>query len=274
MKSKKIVIIIAIVVILIVGVVLAYIKVIKPHTEAVNEYNAVVKVVKDKNKELDDKIDALNKLIDSGDKVIDESVVDLAKETTKKATANKLIVKDMPKKTDEIKKETEKLSTPPDYTDIIKELDEVYEAYDISIRQYKQLTNPSEEFVLQRLLKVDEIKAARAVTEDHDPNGQLHKPGGYTSAVYFESKNVKQKKVLGKNLIDKGTDAGGSIEVYASEEDANKRNSYLATFDGSFLASGSHRVIGTVVVRTSDYLSASKQKALEQKIIDEFIKLD
>jgi len=69
-------------------------------------------------------------------------------------------------------------------------------------------------------------------------------------------------------LIDKGTDAGGEIEVYANEEDAIKRNDYLAAFDGGILSSRSHRVVGTVVIRISDELTASQQKALEEKVLN------
>ena len=43
------------------------------------------------------------------------------------------------------------------------------------------------------------------------------------------------------------------------------RESYLAGFDGSILSSGSHKVVGTVLIRTSDDLNATKQKNLEEK---------
>lgn len=38
------------------------------------------------------------------------------------------------------------------------------------------------------------------------------------------------------------------------------RDKFLASFDGSVLASGSHTVVGTILVRTSDELTASQQK--------------
>ena len=68
-------------------------------------------------------------------------------------------------------------------------------------------------------------------------------------------------------MIDKGTDAGGSIEVYKTKSEATERNEYLAAFDGGILSSGSHTVIGTLVVRTSNELTASQQKSLEADII-------
>ena len=78
----------------------------------------------------------------------------------------------------------------------------------------------------------------------------MDKAGGYTAQVFFSSDLVNQSEVYGTTIIEKGTAAGGSIEVYSNVEDANSRNEYLAAFDGGFFASGSHTVIGTVVVRT------------------------
>ena len=239
-----------------------------PHSKAVKDYKSVVSVIDNKNAELDTAIEKLQGLIDANEKVIDTTVVDKAKDVCKRAGAEKLVLEKMPSKTEDIIIKTNELSTPPDYTAILKELEDTYTAYDTSIQQYKQLTNPSEDFVIQRLKTVDEITDVRAVTEDNDPNGKLNKPGGYTATVYFESKNVNQSNVYGNDLIDKGTDAGGAVEVYVNEEDAKKREEYLATFDGGIFASGSHRVVGTCLIRTSDELSASKQNALEEKVIN------
>ena len=269
MKSKKTKIIVGIIAGLLVlaGIITWFICVQVPHNNAVKDYKEVVSVIDTKNAELDDAINKLQGMIDANENVIDPSIIDAAKDVCKRAGAAKLVLDEKPSKTEDIIVKTKELSTPPDYSVLLTELNDTYVAYDTSINQYKQLTNPSEDFVIQRLKTVDEIADVRAVTEDNDPNGKLNKPGGYTATVYFESKNVNQANVYGTDLIDKGTDAGGAIEVYATEEDAIKRNDYLATFDGGILASGSHRVVGTVLVRTSDELPASKQKALEEKVI-------
>lgn len=276
MKSKKTKIIMGTIVGLIVlaGIITWFISVQLPHNNAVKDYKTVVSVIDTKNAELDGAINKLQDMIDANEKVIDASIIDVAKDVCKRAGSAKIVLDEMPSKTDDIIAKTKELSTPPDYSALLTELNDTYVAYDISIKQYKQLTNPSEEFVIQRLKTVDEIADVRAVTEDNDPNGKLNKPGGYTATVYFESKNVNQANVYGTDLIDKGTDAGGAIEVYANEEDAIKRNDYLATFDGGILASGSHKVVGTVLIRTSDELSASKQKALEEKIISAIAALE
>ncbi len=63
-------------------------------------------------------------------------------------------------------------------------------------------------------------------------------------------------------------DGGGCVEVYETVEYAEARNAYLAKFDGTFIASGSHTVCGTSVVRTSNNLTATQQQELEAAIID------
>ena len=129
------------------------------------------------------------------------------------------------------------------------------------------LIAPTEAFIISCLQKVPGITEIAAATEDNDPNGQMNKPRGYTAHVYFAYELVDQNELHGDDVIAKGTDAGGSIEVYTTEADANARNDYLASFDGSVLSSGSHTVIGSVVVRTSDELTATQQKLLETNIL-------
>lgn len=238
-----------------------------PRIAAVKDYKAAVAVIDAKNDELDDAINKVQGMIDANPKVIDVSIIEDAKDICKRAGAEKLVPDKMPGKTEEIIAEAERLSVLPDYSVLLAELKDIYDAYEISIKQYEQMTNPSEEFVIQRLKEVDEIADVRAVTEENDPNGMLNKAGGYTATVYFESKNVNQANIYGEDLIGKGTDAGGAVEVYAAEEDAIKRNEYLSAFDGGIFSSGSHKVVGTVIIRTSDELTASKQKELEEKVI-------
>ena len=49
----------------------------------------------------------------------------------------------------------------------------------------RQITAPTESFVIQRIADVEGISGVQAVTEDHDPNGNLNKAGGYTACIYF-----------------------------------------------------------------------------------------
>ena len=134
---------------------------------------------------------------------------------------------------------------------------------------YSSIIAPSDDYVIERLKKIDTVTKVAAVTEEHDPNGQLHKPGGYIGCIYFEDSLVDKSKVYREgDVIDIGTEGGGAIEIFDSVDDANKRNSYLSTFDGGILSNGSHTVVGTCVVRISDHLTATQQRELTDTIID------
>lgn len=153
------------------------------------------------------------------------------------------------------------------YDDVIADVQAKRQAYEKSVKQYQLVLAPSEAYVISCLKSVPNIVDISAVTEDNDPNGNLNKSGGYTAQVYFSSDLVDQSLVFGNSVIEKGTDCGGSIEVYASPEEAQKREEYLASFDGGIFASGSHTVIGSVLIRTSNNLTASQQKETEQNIM-------
>ena len=278
-KTKLIIVAVVVVIAVIVGSLGAYFGYFKPHKEAVAAYNVVVSDIQEKNDQLDGEIKKLQELVDNEDKPLDETTIDTAKEALKNAGASKIVIGEMPKATKDILSRTKELSTPVDYSDELTSLSTAYTNLENSKKQYKQVVNPSEEFVMQRILTVDDVADARAVTEDQDPNGNLYKAGGYTSTIYFESKTVNQSDVYVSGeyadvLIDKGTDAGGAIEVYENVEDAEKRRDYLATFDGTIFANGTHTVIGTVLVITSNELTATQQKELEQKVIDALTRLE
>ena len=278
-KTKLIIVAVIVVIAVIVGSLGAYFGYFKPHKEAVEAYNVVVSDIQEKNDQLDGEIKKLQELVDNEDKPLDETTIDTAKEALKNAGASKIVIGEMPKATKDILSRTKELSTPVDYSDELTSLSTAYTNLENSKKQYKQVVNPSEEFVMQRILTVDDVADARAVTEDQDPNGNLHKAGGYTSTIYFESKTVNQSDVYVSGeyadvLIDKGTDAGDAIEVYKNVEDAEKRRDYLATYDGTIFANGTHTVIGTVLVRASNELTATQQKELEQKVIDALTRLE
>lgn len=238
-----------------------------PYDNAVTTFTKEKEVVEKKNNELNKEIENAQKSLDSNKQPLNEqTLTDLqiaiseAKETTRKTP-------DTPKKIEEVEKETMKLKQPLDYANEIKNLKDKTEAVENSFKQLAQITNPTEDFIILKLQQLADIGEIAPVTEENDPNGNLNKAGGYTATVYFSHKNVNKEDIFGSDLIDKGTDAGGSIEVYPTEEDAYRRNDYLSGFDGSALSSGSHTVIGTLVVRTSDKLTATQQKELEKDLI-------
>lgn len=229
--------------------------------------------LEDKNIELDKAVSDANSLVNGKNTALDESLRSSLETKISETKAVKLTAPTMAETVKDIDTQTTEMNTT-DYSDVLKSLDESYTALNNSIKQYKLVNNPTESYVIRCLEKVEHVIGISAVTEDNDPNGHLGKTGGYTATVYFTCDWVNQSNVYGNTIIEKGTDGGGAIEVYANVEDAESRNSYLAGFDGGLLASGSHTVVGTCVIRTSDKLAASKQKELEAAVIETLIKLD
>lgn len=240
---------------------------------AIKAFDAASKKVKEMNNQIDSEISMAETLVNNKDIALDESLrttLETKISTTKEA---KYDIPKRPKALDDIMKTTEQLNLI-NYDNVISELKLSCEALDKSIKQYALVNNPKDTYITECLSKVDNIIDISAVTEENDPNGNLNKAGGYTAQVYFSSDLVNQSSVIGNTVIDKGTNCGGSIEVYATTEDVVKRNDYLATYDGTIFASGSHIVIGTCLVRTSDKLTASQQKDLETRIIDQLTKIE
>lgn len=275
MKKKKTLLgLIAAIAIIVIGICVWYFQVKKPHDLAETKFNAAVKEVEVKNTELTSAMNDAQKILDKKEAVYDNTTKEAFITALSDAKAAQRKIPDLPKKTADINAETKKLSEPLDYSSVINDISEKQTAYQNSVLQMKQITNPNEDFVIQRLKGIPNISGYQAVTEDHDPNGNLNKQGGYTSTVYFSTPLIDQSSVYGNDIVDKGTECGGAIEVYASEEDAEKRDSYLASFDGAgMLNSGSHKVLGTIVIRTSTKLTATQQNEFTNNITNKLLEL-
>lgn len=239
---------------------------------AVTAYDDAKTQLETLNAELQTKIDDATALTTSGTP-LDATLITTLETKISEAKAAKTDVLDMPETAEEINQAAETMNAT-DYTTVIGNLDSAYTDLDTSIKQYALVDNPTEAFVIQRLGNVEDIVDISAVTEDNDPNGHLGKAGGYTAQIYFSNVNINQGSVSGSTVIDKGTDCGGSIEVYSSVEDATTRETYLAAFDGGMFASGSHTIVGTCLIRTSDKLTASQQKEFEAAIIEALTALE
>ncbi len=137
----------------------------------------------------------------------------------------------------------------------------------------RQITQPPEEWVTERLRTVEGITETGAVTKDRDPNGMLGKDGGYTACVYFTFDGVPQEEIPGDDVIAKGTDGGGAVEVYRTAADALARCGYLAQFDNTLLYTGSCAVVGTMVIRTSYALTDEEQLILTDRITRKFTEM-
>lgn len=241
--------------------------------EAIKLFGDALTSLEEKNNRLDDMISAANDVVFSEDPAIDETLRPALETAISETKAAKVSAPNLPETADEIIATSNSLLAL-DYSEVVSKLNEKQNSLESSIKQYALVDAPDEAYVITCLKRVPGVIDITAATEDNDPNGNLNKAGGYTAAVFFSHGNVNQSEVYGTTLIEKGTDAGGQIEVYSTLEDAIKRNTYLAAFDGTIFASGSHYVLGTVVVRTSNMLTASQQKELEANIIAELIRLD
>lgn len=280
MDKKKTGIIAAIVVVVVVAIgAFWFVNYQIPHNEAADNFNKAAEGLQSRNDELDKTIRGVQKLNKSKDKPYDSTTSDAASNAVAEAQAAKEDVPEMPGDTEEIKAAAKKIEKMGKYETVLANLATAKTNLQNSINQLKQVTNPSEQFVLQRLNGLPNITALEAVTEGNDPNNNLGKQGGYTACIYFNSDLVNSSDVYLSGdytpVVDGGCEAGGAVEVYANTKDAKKRDNYLSNFDGnSMLNPGSHKIVGTCVVRTSEHLSASQQNELTNNIEQALIRLD
>lgn len=271
------------------------------YNEKIAPYNDAVQEIAEKNKELEDAVNEAQDLINKGEAPFDEETLNKLKDTMKTALDSKVAVpeqlptydavtvdqkakkNDLEVITSQAQADTETMKglelpdipEAPDYSNEIDSVEKAKLAYEDSVKGLKQITAPSDDFVKERLQKVDTITEIEAVSENHDPNGLLNKQGGYIGCIYYEDNQVDRNELYiedGKdNVIDIGCEGGGAIEIFKSVDEAQTRDTYLGSFDGTGLASGSHYVYGTIIVRTSNILNGSQQLELTDKIINELI---
>lgn len=270
----KWILLIVFILIIVAGICFWYFKIKKPHDEAVLQFNAAADQVNTINAGLDNAISSAQSVLDANEPAYDQAAINNLTVAISEAEQGKRIVPEIPEKTTDITTATKKMLEPLDYSSFITNINEKKLALEHSIKQMKQITNPSEDFVVLRLQGIEGISACQTVTEEHDPNGMLNKQGGYTAVVYFSSPWIDQDEVYGNDIVEKGTECGGGIEVYASVDDAENRNAYLASFDGAgMLNPGSHTVLGTIVIRTSSLLTATQQNELTQVISGKLLEI-
>lgn len=273
-KNKKITIISVSVVILLIIIGFWYYKFRIPYNEARKDLIKITDEIQKENEKLQKSIETGETALDTEEKPLNEDTRSNLQVAISEAKESIVEIPETPKKTEEALNLIDTIKVP-DYTNLIDNINNKTKDFTDNIKQLKQVTNPSEDFIVTRLKDVDLVKNIELVTEDNDPNNNLNKPQGYTADAYFSSTLINGGNTSGKSIIDYGTNAGGSIEVYETVENAIKRNEYLSNFDGpGLLNPGSHSVLGTIVIRTSSQLTASQQKDLENKIIESFIRLD
>lgn len=103
------------------------------------------------------------------------------------------------------------------------------------------------------------VTETKVYTEDNDPNKDLGKKGKYQSGMAFIDSRTEFEKDS-EEPERWGTDAGGSVEVYASVDEAKARYDELAAYQGqSFLDPGALKIKDNVVIRASTHLSKTQQ---------------
>lgn len=244
-----------------------------PHEKAVKHFEATASQVKKKNDDLNSTISKAEKLVKKNEEPLEQRTLDNLKTSISEAKKNRRTIPKIKDKIEDIKKQTKILSKKIDYSAEKKDINNNAELYQTSVTQLKQITNPSQSFIEERLKEIDTVTSVQSVTESNDPNKNLNKQGGYTASVYFTDNQVTEF-VEGNDTVTKGNDAGGNVEVYKTKEEAEKRNDYLSSFDGQGLLNpGSHYVYGTVIIRTSRHLTASQQQELTKKIYEKLIEI-
>lgn len=162
----------------------------------------------------------------------------------------------------------------PDYNNEIARIKKETSALKDSYAIQKQIINPTQDFVYKKLCKVKSIANIACVTEETDPYRQLNKDGSYNAILFFSSPLLGAEGVTGDAIIDEGTDCGGCVEVFPTVKSATARNDYLACFDGSFIDPGKHQLLGTMVLRISAELPASKQDVFMNELVEALTSLD
>ena len=77
-----------------------------------------------------------------------------------------------------IEDQAKEIAKPVDYSETQKNITEKLTAYQNSVKQLAQITNPKDSFIEERLKEVDTIQEVQHATEENDPNGLLNKQGG------------------------------------------------------------------------------------------------
>lgn len=142
--------------------------------------------------------------------------------------------------------------------------------FDLTEEQEELVTNPTQEYVMAALHQVNSVTGIEADPNVGEGAIDASMEQECVARVYFTSDLVDQSKFeQDASVLEKGTSAGGSIDIYANQDDAIARDEYLHGFDGKLVFdSGSHAVAGTIVIRTSEKLDADSQGKLTEEIVD------
>lgn len=106
--------------------------------------------------------------------------------------------------------------------------------------------------------------------QTNDGNNLIGKKGEYVYAGhFFDSRTNYTPQEANYNTVAAkddhtgssayGTDAGGTIEIFANDTDAKTRGAYLDSNGSGLLSAGADKVVGNVVLRVATGYTASQQ---------------
>lgn len=111
----------------------------------------------------------------------------------------------------------------PDFSKDIESLQNRCEAYEKSVQKLKNVTAPSDSFVMERLQKISTLVQAEAVTEQNDPNELLGKEDGYIGCIYFLDERVNRDLLPEEAFLkEEKEQEEGSGDKTDSEGDADE----------------------------------------------------
>ena len=116
--------------------------------------------------------------------------------------------------------------------------------------------------------EADSTEAPEEATEPAGETGEAPEAAGEpVERVYFASALLSEAfaHLSNEELLAAGAECGGSVEIYATADEARQRDAGLAE---SGAASGSHAAVGTLVVRVSEALPSAQRQEFLAQVID------
>ena len=142
----------------------------------------------------------------------------------------------------------------------------------------EEAAEPSEETSIEPSVEeapaeevAEEADGAEAPEEATEPAGETGEApeaaGEPVERVYFASALLSEAfaHLSDEELLAAGAECGGSVEIYATADEARQRDAGLAE---SGAASGSHAAVGTLVVRVSEALPSAQRQEFLAQVID------
>jgi hypothetical protein len=128
-----------------------------------------------------------------------------------------------------------------------------------------QLT--AEQVVTELVKRIPTVKPGAVFTAETDPNRLLGRPNGYRSKASFTDTRIPAEDVTGTS--EGAVERGGSVEVFADEQGAQRRMQFIQNIASGFPAAVEYNYTsGPVLLRVARSLTpvqaAEYQKALAE----------